>query len=343
MRLGLHIASTAWEGGASRLGATLGEVVEAAEAAGFDAISVTDHVWGSEYTGGVEANQVEAYTTLGFITARTRRVRLLALATAASYRHAGLLAKMVTTLDVLSGGRAMLGIGAGDYAEEALGLGLPFPPLGERFELLEETVQACLRMWAGVRGDERPFRGEHVRMERPLNVPQSLSRPHPPILIAGGGERRTLPLVARYADACNLPPSPELPRKLEMLRRLCDQEGRDYAAIEKTAPFGFDVGPDGTKVGELMDQLRWLAGLGIETVLGWVVGVDRITPLEVMGREVIPAVAELPSPTEATTSARSSTGTGERRRRDASSAPRESIGPTLRDQTRTHEEATHER
>src|SRR5207245_6220318 len=136
-----------------------------------------------------------------------------------------------------------------DYAEEAQGLGLPFPSLAERFELLEETVQACLRMWAGERGDERPFHGKHVRLARPLNVPQSLSRPHPPLLIAGSGERRTLPLVARYADLCNLRPSPDVPRLLDLLRRLCDQAGRDYEAIEKTVPFGFDGGPDGTKWG----------------------------------------------------------------------------------------------
>ncbi len=295
MKLGLHIPSTTWEGGPGRLGPTLIEIVEAAEAAGFDTIDVTDHLWAHPIlgTGGPEASQVEAYTSLGFIAARTRRVRLMALATAVSYRQAGLLAKMVTTLDVLSGGRAMLGIGVGDYPEEAHGLGLPFPPLGERFALLEETVQACLRMWEGERGDERPFRGEYVRLECPLNLPQSLSRPHPPILIAGSGERRTLPLVARYADACNLRPSPEIPRRLDLLRRLCEQEGRDYDAIEKTAPFGFDVGMGGSKVGDLLDQLRWLASVGVETVFGWVVGVDHITPLEVMGREVIPAVADL--------------------------------------------------
>ena len=293
MKLGLHIPATAWQGGASRLGPTLAEVVEAAEAAGFDTIDVDDHLWQHPIMGGPEVSQIEAYTTLGFIAAHTRRARLFALATAVSYRHAGLLAKMVTTLDVLSGGRAMLCIGAGDYLEEAQGLGLPFPPLGQRFDLLEETVQACLRMWEGERGDERPFHGRYVQLERPLNVPQSLSRPHPPILIAGSGERRTLPLVARYADACNVRPSPEIPRQLELLRRLCEQEGRDYDAIEKTAPFGFDVGPDGSKVGPLLDQLRWLASMGIQTVLGWVVGVDQITPLEIMGREVIPAVADL--------------------------------------------------
>jgi F420-dependent oxidoreductase-like protein len=293
MNLGLHIPSTSWEGGASRLGSKLAEVVEAAESAGFETIDVADHVWGHPATGGAETSQIEAYTTLGFIAAHTRRVRLLALATAVSYRHAGLLAKMVTTLDVLSGGRAMLGIGAGDYAEEAQGLGLPFPALGERFDLLEETVQACLRMWEGDRGADEPFVGKHVRIERPLNMPQSLSRPHPPILIAGSGERRTLPLVARYGDACNLRPSPEIPRQLDLLRRLCEQEGRDYDAIEKTAPFGFDVGPNGSKAGEVIGKLRWLSRMGIQTVFGWVVGVDQITPLEVMGREVIPAVAEL--------------------------------------------------
>jgi len=293
MKLGLHIPSTTWEGGATRLGAKLADVVQAAESAGFETIDVADHVWGHPATGGVEAGQIEAYTTLGFIAAHTHRVRLLTLATAVSYRHAGLLAKMVTTLDVLSGGRAMLGIGAGDYADEASGLGLPFPPLAERFDLLEETVQACLRMWEGDHGADEPFIGKHVRIERALNVPQSISRPHPPILIAGSGEKRTLPLVARYADACNLRPSPDIPRQLDLLRRLCEAEGRDYDAIEKTAPFGFDVGPDGTKGAEVVAKLRWLASMGIQTVFGWVVGVDQITPLEIMGREVIPAVADL--------------------------------------------------
>jgi F420-dependent oxidoreductase-like protein len=293
MKLGLHIPSTTWEAGAARLGPKLAEVVQAAEAAGFDSIDVADHLWQHPLLGGPEVSQIEAYTTLGFIAAHTRRVRLFALATAVSYRHAGLLAKMVTTLDVLSGGRAMLGIGAGDYPEEAAGLGLPFPSLSERFDLLEETIQVCLRMWEGDHGSEQPFAGAHVRAERTLNVPQSLSRPHPPILIAGSGERRTLPLVARYADACNLRPSPEIPRLLDLLRRLCDQEGRDYDVIEKTAPFGFDVGAGGSKIGELIDRLRWLAGMGIQSVFGWVVGVDQIEPIEVMGREVIPAAAEL--------------------------------------------------
>jgi alkanesulfonate monooxygenase SsuD/methylene tetrahydromethanopterin reductase-like flavin-dependent oxidoreductase (luciferase family) len=293
MKLGIGIVDTNWQGGAASLGPRLAEIVEAAEAAGFDWISVADHLWLHPIIGGPLKNHVEAYTTLGFIAAHTKRVRLLALATAASYRPAGLLAKMVTTLDVLSGGRAMLGIGSGDYPEEAAGLGVPFPEsMRDRFDLLEETIQACLEMWEGERGSEKAFEAKHVHMQRALNLPQSISRPHPPILIAGSGEKRTLPLVARYGDACNIRPSPEIPRQLDLLRSLCEQEDRDYDAIEKTAPFAFDVGEGGSKTGELIGQLRWLAGMGIQTVSGWVVGVERITPIEIMAREVIPAVAE---------------------------------------------------
>lgn len=292
MRLGLHIPATTWRGGPERFGRTLTEVVEAAEAAGFDAIAVADHLWLHPIMGGPEKDHPEAYTMLAFIAAHTSRARLFTLATAAPYRPAGLLAKIVTTLDVLSGGRAWLGIGAGDYAEEAAGLGLPYPSLRERFELLDETVQACLRMWEGEQGSDKPYHGEHVRLDRPLNVPQSLQRPHPPILIAGSGERRTLPLVARYADACNISPSPELPGKLDLLRELCDREGRAYEGIEKTSGWYFDVGADGSKVPEAIEKLRWLHGMGVETALGWVEGVDQITPIEIIGREVIPVVAD---------------------------------------------------
>jgi len=293
MKLGLHLATFRWHGGAPAFATTLTEAAGAAEEAGFDLISVADHLWLHPMVGGPLGDHPESYTTLGYLAARTSRVRLLALATAVSYRAPGLLAKTVTTLDVLSGGRAMLGIGAGDFEEEAHGLGLPFPPLGERFDLLDETLQVCLRMWDGERGDESAFAGRQVRLGRALNLPQSLQRPHPRILIAGSGEKRTLPLVARFGDACNLKPGPDIPRQLELLKRLCDEAGTDYDAIEKTAPFGFDVGERGEKVPQLLEQLRWLGSMGIETVLGWVVGVDRITPLEIMGREVIPALAEV--------------------------------------------------
>ena len=293
MKLGLHIYDFTWPGGASQLGPTLVKIAQTAEAWGFDRIGTMDHVWQSHYLGGPEREVLSCYPTLTYLAAHTSRIKLLALATAAPYWHPVLLAKKVTTLDVLSGGRAWLGIGAGDYEEEARGSGLPFPPLKERYERLEEMLQICLRMWHGEQGDARPFEGKHYRIEHPLNLPQSLTRPHPPILIAGSGEQKTLGLVARYADACNLRPGPEIPKKLEVLRQHCEAEGRDYDAIEKTCMFAFDVGEDGSKVGELIGQLRWLAEMGIQTVLGVVPHVYRITPLEIIGREVIPAVADL--------------------------------------------------
>jgi len=148
-------------------------------------------------------------------------------------------------------------------------------------------------MWEGSQGSDTSFEGWHYAAERLLNLPQSLTRPHPPVLIAGDGEQKTLRLVARYADACSLRPYPVIPHKLDVLRRYCDEEGRDYDAIRKTCAFAFDVGPDGSRVAEMIGQLRWLAGMGIETVFGRVTGVETIRPLEIMGREVIPAVAEL--------------------------------------------------
>jgi F420-dependent oxidoreductase-like protein len=292
VKLGFHLNDYDWAGGAARLGPTLGQIARAGDEAGFDRIGVADHLWRSHYMGSVDGPELECYTTLGFLAASTQRAKLTAMVTAASYRQPGLLAKIVTTLDVLSGGRAWLGIGAGDFEAEARGLGLPFPSLAERFAMLEETLQICLRMWSGAHGDDRSFNGEHFHLERTLNVPQSPTRPHPPILLGGSGEK-TLRLVARYADACNIRPGPDIPQKLESLRRFCDEEQRDYDAIEKTCPFVFDVGDDGGKVGELLGQLRWMAGMGIQTVIGYVPHVDRITPLEVLGREVIPAVADL--------------------------------------------------
>jgi len=247
------------------------------------------HIYDYTWPGG--ASQLSP--TLAYLAAHTRRIKLLALATASPYWQPVLLAKTVTTLDVLSGGRAWLGIGAGDYEEEARGSGLPFPHLQERYERLEEMLQICLRMWQGEQGDERPYEGKYYHIERPLNLPQSLSRPHPPILIAGSGEQKTLRLVARYADACNLRPGPQIKRKLEVLRQHCEAEGRDYNAIEKTCMFAFDVGEDGSKVGELIGQLHWLAGMGIQTVLGVIPHVYRIEPLEIIGHEVLPAVADL--------------------------------------------------
>jgi len=196
----------------------------------------------------------------------------------------------VTTLDVLSGGRAWLGIGAAWNEQESRDLGISFPPVAERFERLEETLQICLQMW---RGDQSPYHGGHYQLERPINSPQALSRPHPPILIGGSGERKTLRFVARYAQACNLFPSPELPRKLDVLRAHCEAEGRDYDDILKTCYFIFDVGEKGEKAGEIVDQLGGLAEMGFQAAIGAVANVWDVTPLEIIGSEVIPAVASL--------------------------------------------------
>jgi len=289
MKLGLHINDMSWPGGANQISPTLIKIAQTADAGGFDRLSVGDHVWQSPYLGGPEREVLSCYPTLAYLAAHTSRLKLLALATASPYWQPVLLAKTVTTLDVLSGGRAWLGIGAGDYKES----GLPFPPLQERYERLEEMLQICLRMWQGEQGDEHPYEGKYSHIERPLNLPQSLSRPHPPILIAGSGEHKTLRLVARYADACNLRPGPQIQQKLEVLQKHCEAEGRDYDAIEKTRMFAFDVGEDGSKVGELLGQLRWLASMGIETVLGVVPHLSQITPLEIIGREIIPTIADL--------------------------------------------------
>jgi F420-dependent oxidoreductase-like protein len=240
--------------------------------------------------GPPEQDMLEAYTALGYVAACTSSARLLTLVTGVVYRHPGLLAKAVTTLDVLSGGRAWLGIGAAWNEEEARGLGIPFPPLAERFERLEETLQICLQMWAG---DETPYAGAHYQLERPLNRPAAVSQPHPPIMIGGSGERKTLRMVARYGQACNLFPGPDLARKLDVLRAHCEAEGRDYDEIEKTCYFRFDVGERGEHADAVTEQLATLAELGFGSVIGSVADIWSLTPLEVIGSKIIPAVAGL--------------------------------------------------
>jgi F420-dependent oxidoreductase-like protein len=290
VRIGLQIPDFQGAGGSERLGERLGAVARAADDAGFSDIAVMDHFFQINMIGPADQDMLEAYTTLGYLAACTSRARLLTLVTGTVYRHPGILAKIVTTLDVLSGGRAWLGIGAAWNEEEARGLGIPFPPVAERFERLEETLRICLQMWSG---DDSPFHGEHYQLERPLNRPAAISRPHPPIMIGGSGERKTLRLVARYAQACNLFSGPDLARKLDVLRAHCDAEGRDYDDIEKTCYFIFDVGEHGERAGAVVEQLAGLAKLGFSTAIGAVADVWSITPLEVIGREVIPAVADL--------------------------------------------------
>jgi len=288
MNLGLHVPDFTWPGGPDSMGRDLARVAAAAEEAGFSKLSVMDHVWQIGAVGPPEHDMLEAYTTLGFLAASTSRIELLAWVTAVVYREPGLLAKCVTTLDVISGGRAWLGIGAAWNDAESRGLGLPFPPVAERFERLEEALQICLQMWSE---DDGPYSGRHYQLERTLNSPQPLTRPHPPILIGGGGEKKTLRLVAQYAQACNLFAGPELARKLDVLRGHCDAVGRDYGEIEKTVMFPMDPGPAGEHVDAILDQLRGLAALGITHAHARVPNVASITPLEIIGERIIPAAA----------------------------------------------------
>ncbi len=288
MKLGVHVSDFTWPGGPPQMRVDLTRIARAAEDAGFDRLSVMDHVWQIGVIGPPEHEMLEAYTTLGFVAGVTDRIDLMTLVTGVVYRPPGLLAKLVTTLDVLSGGRAWLGVGAAWNEEEALGLGLPFPPTAERFERLEEALQICLQMWSG---EDAPYQGRHATLKRTLNSPPALRRPNPPILIGGSGERKTLRLVAKYAQACNLFPGPDLARKLDVLRAHCDREGRDYDDIEKTVLFNFDVGEHGEHAGEIVERLRGLAELGFTVAHGSVRNVSRIEPLDVIGRDVIPAVA----------------------------------------------------
>src|SRR6266849_1920939 len=291
MKIGLSIDDFTWPDGPSELGSTLGKVARTADQAGFDSIWVMDHFWQIRMNGPEHHDMLEGYSALAFMAAVTSKAKLGTMVTGAVYRYPGILAKTVTSLDVLSGGRAWLGIGAAWNEAESRGLGIPFPPISERFERLEETLQICLAMWDGKRGAEKPFDGKHYRLERPLNSPQSLSRPHPPILIGGGGEQKTLRLVAQYAQACNLFAGPDLTRKLDVLRGHCEAVGRDYDEIAKTVMMPLDLGTDGEHVDATLERLRDLAALGVSHVHGRVANVEAITPLELFGERVIPVAA----------------------------------------------------
>jgi F420-dependent oxidoreductase-like protein len=290
VKVGLQIPDFTYPGGPATLAADLAGIARTADDAGFATVALMDHFFQIGMIGPPGKDMLEAYTTLGFLAGHTSRAKLLTLVTGTVYRQPGLLAKIVTTLDVLSGGRAWLGIGAAWNEEESRGLGFPFPPVAERFERLEETIQICLQMWTG---DEKPYHGRHYQLERPLNSPQPLTRPHPPILIGGGGEKKTLRLVARYAQACNLFPVPDLARKLDVLRAHCDAEGRDYDEIVKTVYYRYDAGKDGENAQRIVDELGGFAELGFSEALGQVKNAHRLEPLEIIGAEVIPAVASL--------------------------------------------------
>jgi F420-dependent oxidoreductase-like protein len=290
MKIGLQIPRFSWPGSPESTGATLARIARTADEAGFASIWVMDHFFQIPAVGAVEEPMFEAYNTLGYIAAVTRRARLGTMVTGVVYRHPGLLIKAVTGLDVLSGGRAYLGIGAAWNEREALGLGLPFPPLKERFERLEETLQIARQVWSGSTAE---YRGRHYHLAEPIISPAPITRPHPPILIGGSGEKKTLRLVARYGDACNLFArigNDEIARKLDVLKRHCEDVGRDYDEIERTALDHLE--PGGVNVSEVIRLCRDLAHLGIQHVIFSVADDYTITPLDTFGREIIPAVAE---------------------------------------------------
>jgi F420-dependent oxidoreductase-like protein len=264
LRIGLSVSSFTWPGGPARIGPTFGQIARDAEQAGLHSLWVMDHFFQIPVFGPVDHEMLEAYSALAFAAGQTSRIELGALVTGVTPRHPGVLVKTVTTLDVLSGGRAWLGIGAAWNERESRGLGIPFPPMAERFERLEETLRIVRQMWAG---DPHPFAGRHYRLEQPLNVPNALRRPHPPILVGGSGERKTLRLVARYGDACNLfeiAGLEALRHKLEVLRGHCDAEGRPYGEIQKTT---FGTAGEDESAGQLAERFGRLADEGIDLAI----------------------------------------------------------------------------
>jgi F420-dependent oxidoreductase-like protein len=289
VRIGLQIPRFHWAGGPAEIAPKLAEIARTADAGGFSSLWVMDHLFQIRSIGKVEEAMLEAYTTLGYIAGQTRRVELGTMVTAVSYRSPGLLMKQISTLDVLSGGRAWLGIGAGWYEREARGLGLSFPPLRERFERLEETLKIARHMFAG---DRAPFYGRHTMLAEPLNEPLPLHRPR--ILIGGGGEQKTLRLVARYADACNLfarLPAWQLKRKLDILREHCDAEGRAFDEIELTVLA--QLNPLRSSAQAILDELGELRELGFSHVIASFAQVETLRPLELMATDVIPRAADL--------------------------------------------------
>lgn len=290
MKLALQIPNFTWPGGPAELGPKLAEIARTAEDVGYDSIWVMDHYF--QIFGPADRDMLEGYTALGYIAAHTKRVKLGTLVTGVTYRNPGILAKTVTTLDVLSGGRAWLGIGAAWFEREHVGLGVPFPPLKERFERLEETLQICKQMWSE---DNGPYSGKHYQLAETLNVPQTLSKPHPPILIGGRGERKTLRLAAKYGNASNMPGinTPEEARqKYDVLRAHCDALGRDYNEIERSLQRRMVIG-EGSSPAQVVDELGRFAEAGVQMMTGMLVGAEQITPLEIVGRDIIPQIKDL--------------------------------------------------
>jgi F420-dependent oxidoreductase-like protein len=291
MRLGLQIPDFTWPGGPAELASRLRAIAETADQGGFASLWVMDHFFQIPPLGPAEREMLEGYSALAFLAAATRRATLGTLVTGVTYRHPGILVKTVSTLDVLSGGRAVLGIGAAWFEREHAGLGVSFPPLRERFERLEEALRIAKQMWSG---EVAPFAGRHYRLAETLCVPQPLRRPHPPILIGGMGEKRTLRLVARYADACNLfayAGSAEVGRKLDVLRRHCDALGRDFDTIERTTLGTVQLAPGKSSPADVIRELQQLAKVGVQHAIVNLPNVHEITPIERLAKEVLPEIA----------------------------------------------------
>jgi F420-dependent oxidoreductase-like protein len=297
MKAGLQISSFTWPGGPAAIAPALARIVRDADDAGFDSIWVMDHFFQIRGVGRPEEPMLEGWTTLGYMAAHSTRARLGLMVGGVHYRLPGLWVKAATTLDVLSGGRAWLGIGAAWNEDESRGLGFPFPSLGERFEMLEETLRIAHGMWQGERGSEAAFEGRHYTATRLMNSPQVISRPHPPIMIGGGGEQKTLRLVAQYADACNVfGDGPRIHHKYEVLRRHCEAIGRDPDEVERTTLQSArpDLGDgDGESPGQIVDRFGELADAGAQHVIFSVRNVADPRAIELLGRDVLPALRAL--------------------------------------------------
>ena len=299
MKVGLQISSFTWPGGPEAIAPTLVRIVRDADDMGFDSIWVMDHFFQIRGVGRVEEPMLEGMTTLGFMAAHSSKARLGLMVGGVHYRHPGLWVKSTTTLDVLTGGRAWLGIGAAWNEEESRALGFPFPPLGVRFELLEETLVIAHELWQGERGSEGTFHGRHYQAERLLNSPQSISRPRVPIMVGGGGERKTLRLVAQYADACNVFGGPEnVARKYAILDAHCRDVGRDPREIERSTLQNVRVGPAGAgrteSPQEVVDRFGELSDAGVEHVIFELKDAHVDAYRDIVGRDIIPALHALP-------------------------------------------------
>jgi len=292
MKIGLQIPSFTWPGGAQEIGVRLAEIGQRADAAGFASLWVMDHFFQIPYAGPAEDPMLEGYSALSFLAGVTKRVTLGTLVTGVIYRYPGILAKTVTTLDVLSGGRAWFGIGAGWYEREAKGLGVPFPPLKDRFEQLEEALQIVHQMWDGT---VAPFAGKHYQLAETLNQPQPVQQPRPRIMIGGTGEQKTLRMVAQYADACNLFDrlGPDVIRqKLDVLKGHCERIERPYEQIEVTTLGTAQLTPGAQSAADLIAHCSTLADLGVHHAIFNMPNVQELTPLDIFRDEIIPAVAD---------------------------------------------------